>query len=129
MEPGYNVVPHVRVAAGKATMLEMEYEWAGARGKCPQLTLDLVADLSDEKVYLAGVYQNASGERQVVTDSRAVRPGQAAADSSADSVLESQGWVRCFMAFQIFLPPGLTGPVEDENTTTQVFEFVPRSNV
>lgn len=129
MEDGHNVVPHVRVAAGKVTMLEMSYEWKGVRGKVPQISMDLVADLSHEKTYLVAVYQNAAGERQVITDSITVRPGQAAVESSADFVLYSQGWERCFLAFQVFLPPGLIGPVEDENTTTQVFEFVPRSNV
>jgi hypothetical protein len=127
MEEGHNVVPHVRVAAGRVTMLEMEYEWKGVRGTVPQISMDLVADLSHEVVCLAAVYQNAAGDRQVVTDSRTVRPGQTAVESSADFILDSQGWERCFMAFQVFIPPGLTGPVEDENSFTQVFEFVPRS--
>jgi hypothetical protein len=127
METGHSVTPYVRVAAGKATLLEMEYEWGGVKGTVPQVVMDLVSDPADEMVYLVGVYQNAAGERQAVVDSRAVRPGQAAAESSADSVMAAQGWDRCFVAFQTFVPPGLAGPVEEESSATQIFEFVSRS--
>ena len=124
MGEGFSVVPHVRVASGKATLLEMSYEWGGVKGTVPQVVMDLVPDPADQTVYLVAVYQNAAGERRVVTDSSKVRPGQTAADGSADSVMGSQGWDRCFIAFQTFLPPGLSGPAEDENSVTQVFEFV-----
>jgi len=128
MGEGFSVVPYVRVAAGKATLLEMGYEWNGVKGTVPQIVMDLVSDPADQMVYLVGVYQNAAGERQVVTDARAVRQGQTAADSSADSAMASQGWDRCFVAFQTFVSPGLTGPVEEESSVTQVFEFTSRSS-
>jgi len=128
MKEGFSVVPYVRVAAGKATLLEMSYEWDGVKGTVPQIVVNLVSDSADQMVYLVGVYQNAAGERQVVTDARAVHPGQAAAESSADSAMASQGWDRCFVAFQTFVPPGLMGPVEEENSVTQVFEFTSRSS-
>jgi hypothetical protein len=127
MTAGFSVVPYVRVAAGKATLLEMGYEWEGVKGTIPQIVIDLVSSPSDETAHLIGVYQNAAGERQVVTDSGPVRPGQTAAESSADSAMASQGWNRCFVAFQTFVLPGLTVPVEEETSVTQVFEFVSRS--
>lgn len=128
---GHNVVPQVRVAAGKATLLELEYEWAGVKGKIPLVSFDLSADLGKEKSYIVAVYENA-GERKVVLDSRSVDPAQsipASAGESADAVLASQGWTRCFLIFQTFVPPGLMGVVEEENTNTQVFEHVSRPDV
>lgn len=122
---GHSVVPHVRVAAGKATLLEMAYEWDGVKGVIPLVALDLTADLADDKVYLVAVYRNSAGERRVVTDSRVVKPGPAG-ESSADAILHAQGWERCFLVFQTFVPAGLTGPVEEENSMTQVFEHVSR---
>lgn len=129
-ERGYNVVPHVRVSMGKVTMLEMAYEWEGVKGTVPELTLDLSTDPSHEKVFLASVYRNSAGERRVVTDSKvvdlSVAPMARVADS-ADAILGSEGWVRLFMIFQVCVPPGLMGIVEEENTLVQVFEFTSRS--
>jgi hypothetical protein len=127
-EGGYNVIPHVRVAAGKATLLALDYEWAGVRGKIPELSVDLLADLGLEKAHVVGVYEK-DGERKVVVDSRAIDMSQSAmarSGDSADAILGAQGWTRCFLLFQTFIPPGLTGVVEDENTTTQVFEHTSR---
>lgn len=123
---GHSVVPQVRVAAGRATLLEMEYEWLGVKGVVPRVDLDVTSDLAEEKVYLVGVYQDGQGGRRVATDSRVVRPGQAAAESSADAILESQGWTRCFLVFQVFVLPGVVGPVEDANCIIQVFEHTSR---
>lgn len=123
---GHNVVPQVRVAAGNVTLLEMEYEWSGVKGVVPRVDMDVTSDLAEEKVYLVGVYQDGQGARRVATDSRVVRPGQATAESSADSILESQGWHRCFLVFQAFIHPGVVGPVEDANCTIQVFEHLSR---
>lgn len=129
----YDVSPKVRVGAGKVQLLEMEYFWDGKRGTVPELTIDLTSDLSHEKVHLAAVYQNAAGERRVVVDAKTIdlssAPLARAADS-ADALLDSQGWSRLFLVFQAFVPPGLTGLVDDSNTSVQVFEYASRpSNV
>lgn len=123
---GHNVVPQVRVAAGRATLLEMEYEWLGVKGVIPRIDLDITSDLAEVKAYLVGVYQDGQGNRRVATDARIVRPGQTAVESSADAILESQGWNRCFLIFQLFVHPGVIGPVEDVNCVTQVFEHLSR---
>ena len=126
---GCNVVPYVRVAAGKAMLLELAYEWAGVKGTVPQVSVDLSADLKFEKVFIVGVYQNAVGERKVAVDSKVIDTSKSIpvqASESADAILEFQGWSRCFLIFQVFVPPGLTGVVEEENTVTHVFEHTSR---
>lgn len=126
-ESGHSVVPYVRVAAGKATLLELNYVWEGTAGKIPGVVMDLASDAVDEKAYMAAVYQGPSGERKVVLDSGPVTPGLAASSSSADSVLAAEGWARCFLIFQVFVPAGLQGSVEEDNSIVQVFEFASRS--
>lgn len=125
----YDVAPKVRVAAGKAHLLEMEYVWDGRRGTVPEVVMDLSSDIAHEKVHLAAVYQNGSGDRRVVVDAKAIdmsQPPLARVAESADALLESQGWSRLFLIFQVFVPPGQTGLIDDSNTTSQVFEYASR---
>lgn len=127
---GHSVVPRIRVALGKVQLLELEYVWEGVKGTIPELSMDLAADPLLEKVYLAAVYQNASGQRQVVIDSSTVdmtASAESRVNGSPDTVLASGGWNRLFTIFQVFVPPGMIGSAEDENTTAQVFEFNSRS--
>ncbi len=121
----HNASPRVRVAMNKVTMLEMTYTWEGVSGTVPELSMDLSSDPSHEKVFLAAVYRKGD-QRRVVVDSRALdmsQGGAALAASSADSALAAEGWDRLFLIFQVFVPAGLMGSAEDENTTTQVFEY------
>jgi hypothetical protein len=125
----YDVIPKVRVAAGKVQLLEMEYVWDGVRGTVPEVVIDLASDLAHEKVHLAVVYQSATGERKVVVDSKPIDtsvPPLARVAESADALLEAQGWKRLFMIFQVFVPPGQTGLIDDSNAVAQVFEYVSR---
>lgn len=119
--PGFSVVPNVSVSEGKAQLQEMQYRWEGVAGTAPPLSIDLKADSDKETFFMAAVYQSSSGERKVVVDSGPILGPAAMQGSSADAVLDGQGWTRCFMIFQVFLLPG-QWEVTEENAIVQVFE-------
>lgn len=129
LDKGFSVVPRVRVALGRVTMLEMKYSWEGKEGVVPELSMELSMDPSLEKLFFAGVYQHSSGERRVVIDNVAVDMNaspQSRIASSTDSMLASGEWQRLFTMFQVSVPPGTMGSIEDENTSTHVFEYSSR---